>query len=91
MSTNVETAREVIKGRIEPVIESVHGSVDEAVRGARRAATRARHALEDSTAGAALRVRRHPLEAVATAAAVGVLVGGAVGLLLGWKTGGRPT
>lgn len=85
----LETAKGAVKDRLDPVVESIQGRVDETVRGTRRAVTRARHAVEDTTADAVLRVRRRPLESVAAAAAAGVLAGCALGFLLGWGASRR--
>lgn len=58
--------------------------MDERLRNARRTLTEVRHASEDAVADAALRVRRHPLAAVAGAAAAGALFGAAFGFAAGW-------
>lgn len=59
-------------------------SIDEGLRAAQRAAATARHAAEDAIDGAALAVRRHPLESVGVAAAVGALAGAALAAGLTW-------
>jgi ElaB/YqjD/DUF883 family membrane-anchored ribosome-binding protein len=50
-------------------------------REGRRAVRRAQYAVEDAGATLALRVRRRPLSAVAVSLAVGVLVGGLIGVV----------
>lgn len=63
MATIIETAREVVRDRLDPAIECFQ----EQARDARRAAVRGRHAVEDLAASTALRIRRRPLTAVALA------------------------
>lgn len=58
-------------------------AIEENMRKARRAYIEGRHATEDIVAGAALKVRRHPLTAVGIAAGTGLLVGGIFGLFAG--------
>jgi ElaB/YqjD/DUF883 family membrane-anchored ribosome-binding protein len=57
---------------------------EENLREVRRVAATARHAAEDAVAEAALNIRRHPLRAVATAAAVGGIAGALAGFGAGW-------
>jgi ElaB/YqjD/DUF883 family membrane-anchored ribosome-binding protein len=59
-------------------------SVEETVRKAKRAGVEARYAAEDLAAGAALKVRRHPLAAIGLAAAAGLCAGAASGFAAGW-------
>jgi len=66
-----ETAGQIIHQRLEPAREAV----ETRVREARRVVTRARNAAEDFADDASLRIRRHPLSAVAAVASAGLLVG----------------
>jgi ElaB/YqjD/DUF883 family membrane-anchored ribosome-binding protein len=68
-----------------PTMESVH----ENLRQARHVVDMARHAAADAVNEAELNIRRHPLHAVGTAAAVGVVIGGLFGLGVGWFAGTR--
>ena len=68
----------------EPRRWEVPEAVEENLREVRRVATTARHAAEDAVAEAALNVRRHPLGAVATTAAVAGIAGLLVGFGAGW-------
>lgn len=54
-------------------------AVDEALRQTRRALVDVRHATEDLTADAVLKVRRHPLASVGLAVCAGTLAGAAIG------------
>lgn len=72
--------KEAIRERLTPALETF----EENVREARRAMVQGRHAAEDFVAGAALRVRRHPLRAVAAAAGAAVIVSCMFGFALGW-------
>jgi ElaB/YqjD/DUF883 family membrane-anchored ribosome-binding protein len=74
-----------IKDQIEPMLDTVETKA----RQARRAIARGRHGAEDFVAGTTLRVRRHPLQAVAVATLAGALAGSLVGLTLGWQAGSR--
>ena len=65
-------------------------SMTDNLRDARRKITAARHAGEDFTADAALRVRRHPIRAVSVAMATGAVVGSLVGFGTGWYGRNRP-
>lgn len=58
--------------------------VGEEMRQARRAVNTARHAAEDAVEQTALNIRRHPLQAVGTAAAVGAVAGAVIGFGAGW-------
>ena len=79
--TGTAAAREVIRERLSPALDTL----DENVRQARRAILQGRHAAEDVVAGAALEVRRHPLSALALAAGAGALAGCLVGFALGCR------
>jgi ElaB/YqjD/DUF883 family membrane-anchored ribosome-binding protein len=69
---------------IEPPRWPTIESVEENLRQTRRLAKTARHAAEDAVGEAALKVRRHPLQAVGAAVAVGIAVGGVFGFGAGW-------
>lgn len=68
----------------EPCAWPTFESLEESVRGARRAVVGARHAAEDVAADAVLKIRRHPLKAIGIAMAAGVVVGSVVGAGFGW-------
>ena len=72
-------AREAFNGRVGPALKAL----EENVRQVRRAVVHGRHAAEDMAAGAALRVRRHPLGTVAAALGAGLLAGAVTGFLCG--------
>lgn len=76
---------EAIRERLLPVLEAL----EDTVREGRKTFLRSQHAAEDAAAAAALRIRRHPLMAVATAAGAGALAGAAVGLVIGLTANGR--
>lgn len=78
--TGTTVAREAIKERLSPALETL----EENVRQARRAIVQGRYAAEDFAAGTALQVRHHPLSAVALAAGAGALAGCMIGVALGW-------
>ena len=59
-------------------------AVEENVRQARRVVNTARHAAEDAVTEAALKVRRHPLQAVGAAVVVGAVTGALIGFGAGW-------
>jgi ElaB/YqjD/DUF883 family membrane-anchored ribosome-binding protein len=77
-------AVEAIKERLSPALETL----DENVRRGRRLVVKGRHAAEDAAAAATLQVRRHPLGTVLVAAGAGALMGGLIGLALGWQARG---
>jgi ElaB/YqjD/DUF883 family membrane-anchored ribosome-binding protein len=77
--TVVTAAREAFNGRVGPALRAL----EENIRQVRRAVVHGRHAAEDLAASAALRVRRRPLGAVATALGAGLAVGALVGFLVG--------
>jgi hypothetical protein len=77
---NIADVKETVTGRLAPALEAL----EENVRAIRRTAREGRHTAEDLAAGAALRVRRRPLAAVADAGAVAVTAGCLVGFVLGW-------
>jgi ElaB/YqjD/DUF883 family membrane-anchored ribosome-binding protein len=78
MATIVETAREAVRERLDPALESFQ----QQARDARRAAVRGQHAVEDFAAGTALQIRRRPLTSVALASAVGAIAGCVFGLAM---------
>ena len=82
MMTEKITAKEVIKDRLTPALETFRARKREA----KRAILDGRHAAEDFIAETALQVRRQPLHALAIAAAAGALVG----CLIGFAVGRRP-
>ena len=71
-------------GAISESLKEPLESMRENLRGARRKVTAARHTTEDIAAGAALKVRRHPLGAVGVAMVTGAVVGSIVGPVIGW-------
>lgn len=75
---------EAIKERLSPALETL----DENVRRGRRLIVEGRDAAEDAAAAAALQVTRHPFGTVLVAAGVGALMGGLLGLALGWQARG---
>jgi ElaB/YqjD/DUF883 family membrane-anchored ribosome-binding protein len=79
MATATRTERTV-----EPCGWPTREAIDENLREVRRAVTTARHAAEDAVAETALKVRRHPLRAVAGAVAVGTVAGALIGFGAGW-------
>jgi ElaB/YqjD/DUF883 family membrane-anchored ribosome-binding protein len=81
----LETAREAAAARLNPALTSL----EENVRQAHRAITHGRYAAEDFGAATILRVRRHPVSALALAATAGALTGCMLGFALGWQTRGR--
>lgn len=81
MATTVEAAMEAVTSRLSPALESL----EENVRGARRAVSHGRHAAEDFAAGTALQVRRRPLTSIVLAGAAGTLAGCMLGFALGWE------
>jgi ElaB/YqjD/DUF883 family membrane-anchored ribosome-binding protein len=81
MTTTVREAKEAVAERLNPALESL----EEKMRGARRAMTHGRHATEDLAADAALHVRRHPLASLAMAGAAGAVAGLLFGLAIGWQ------
>ena len=85
MNTSAASAKDTITERMAPALEAFEANV----RQARRTFTARRHAAEDFGAEAALQVRRHPLSAVALAAAVGLVGGCLIGLAFGWQVGSR--
>lgn len=80
--TGTTAAKEAIKERLTPALETL----EENVRDARRAIVHGRHAAEDFATGAVLQVRRRPLGALAVAAGVGALGGCMMGFAFGWRT-----
>lgn len=70
---------EAIRERLEPAVESFDENVR---RQTRRAIVQGRHAAEDAAAAMVVRVRRHPLRAVAFAAGAGAVIGGLAGYAL---------
>jgi ElaB/YqjD/DUF883 family membrane-anchored ribosome-binding protein len=79
MTTTIEAAKDAVKGRLDPALDSLQ----ERMRGARRAMTHGRHAAEDLAAGTALQVRRRPFTAMAIVAAGGALAGCLFGFAVG--------
>jgi len=86
METGVNTVN-TIRDQVAPVLETV----EEKARRARRAIVKGRHTAEDLVADTSLRVRRHPLRAVAAATCVGAVAGGLFGLTVGWLVRGHRT
>jgi ElaB/YqjD/DUF883 family membrane-anchored ribosome-binding protein len=76
---------EAAKERVSPVLDRL----DETIRQGRRVIVRGRHAAEDATAAATLKIRRHPVSAVTIAAGAGIVLGAVVGFGLGWVTRDR--
>lgn len=74
MATVTETAKAV-----RECAEPLRAAVEETIRDTRRAAVAGRHAVEDATAAATLKVRRHPLASVGFALGVGTLLGCLIG------------
>lgn len=68
----VETAREQFVAALD--------RLETRARQGRRAAVRAQHAVEDGAAALSLRVRRHPLGAVAAGLAVGAVFGAVIAI-----------
>jgi len=66
-----QTTGEAIRERLEPAREAI----EIRAREARRVVTRARDAAEDFAGDASLRIRRHPLSAVAAVASASLFVG----------------
>ncbi len=56
------------------------------LRQARRAFDDVRHSVEDFAADTGLRVRKHPLSAVALTAAIGATLGTMLGFAAGWAS-----
>ena len=79
MATATQSARTT-----EPCRWPTMESVDENLRQARRVVNTARHVAEDVVAEAELTIRRHPLQSVGAAAAVGAIVGGLIGFGAVW-------
>lgn len=79
--TGTTAAKEAIKERLTPALETL----EENVREARRAIAHGRHAAEDFIASTALRVKWRPLIALALAAGAGALAGCLIGLALGQR------
>lgn len=79
METGVNTVN-TIRDQVVPVLETV----EERARRARRAIVKGRHTAEDLVADTTLRVRRHPLRALAAATCIGAMAGGLFGLAVGW-------
>lgn len=76
----------------EPCARPTLEALEENVRKARRAIVEGRHAAEDFATDATLKIRRHPLRAVAFAAAAGATAGCLLGFVFGWRTfGSRST
>jgi ElaB/YqjD/DUF883 family membrane-anchored ribosome-binding protein len=80
MATMTATLTKDIKSRLNPALETL----EENVRQARRGMVHGRHAAEDTVAGAARAVRRHPFGSIAAAAGTGVLAGCMMGFAFGW-------
>jgi ElaB/YqjD/DUF883 family membrane-anchored ribosome-binding protein len=59
-------------------------SVEENLRQARQVVDTARHVAGDAVNESELNIRRHPLQAVGAAVAVGVVIGGLFGFGAGW-------
>lgn len=83
--TVVDAARDAVKERLEPALESL----EDRMRTARRSVTQGRHAVEDFAMSTALHVRRRPLASIALAGAVGALAGCLVGFLMAHRAQGR--
>ena len=83
--TGTTAAKEAIKERLTPALETLK----ENVREARRAIVHGRRAAQDFVAGTALRVRWRPMTALALAAGAGALAGCLIGLALGGRAPGR--
>ena len=83
--TGTTAAKEAIKERLTPALETL----EENVRDGRRAIVHGRYAAEDFLAATALRVRWRPLMALALAAGVGALGGCLIGFALGGRAHGR--
>jgi ElaB/YqjD/DUF883 family membrane-anchored ribosome-binding protein len=85
IATGAAHAVEAIKEQLTPAVDKL----DETIRQGRRVVVRGRHAAEDATAAATLKIRRHPVGAVTIAAGVGIVLGAVVGFGLGWVTRDR--
>ena len=81
----VAAAGDAIKQQLGPAFERF----DEKVRQGKRAIVRAQHAVEDGVGTTVVKIRRHPLRAIALAAGVGGLVGTLFGLVWGRWTARR--
>lgn len=74
-----------IRERLDPALEAF----EESARHAQRAIRHAQHTAEDAMTDVALRVRRHPLQAIGIAAGGGLLAGCLIGYALGLFRNGR--
>ena len=81
MPRTIETARQVVSERLNPVRESL----EQNVRDARRAMAHGRRVADDLVDGATLQVRRHPVSSTVLAATAGMIAGCVLGFALGWK------
>ena len=86
MITVTESAARAVGDYAEPI----RAAVEENLRDVQRAVVAGRQAVEDCAAEATVQVRRHPFVSLGVAAAVGLLVGGVIGLTAG-RFGGRRT
>jgi ElaB/YqjD/DUF883 family membrane-anchored ribosome-binding protein len=82
--TGTAAVKEAIKERLTPALETL----EENTRDAKRAILHGRHAAEDFITETALQVRRHPLSAIAIAAAAAALAGCLIGFALGRRARG---
>jgi ElaB/YqjD/DUF883 family membrane-anchored ribosome-binding protein len=79
MTTATEAAAQAVREYAAPI----RAAVEENLREVQRAVVGARQAVEDGAADATVQVRRHPFVSLGVAAAVGLLVGGLIGLTAG--------
>lgn len=84
MMTRTTTAKEVIKDRLTPALETFEANKREA----KRAILHGRHAAEDFVEETTLQVRRHPLRTLAMVAGAGTLAGCLIGFALGRRPRG---
>jgi ElaB/YqjD/DUF883 family membrane-anchored ribosome-binding protein len=85
MTTAIETAKEAVSERVNPMVKSL----EQNVREARGAMAHGRRAAGDFVDETALRVRRHPWGSVGLAVTAGALAGCVMGFALGWQAGHR--
>ena len=80
--TTGAAAKEILNGRFGPALDVLEDNVREA----KRTIINGQHVVEDFVAATALRVRRHPLRALAVTAGAGVLAGCLIGFAIGRRS-----
>lgn len=76
MATTWNAAKHAVADRVEPVVESLKGSAEQA----RRAIVSGQQAADDALMATAIRVRRRPLTSIAVAGAIGAALGCLAGI-----------